>query len=120
MKSLSRRDRAVVAVFVVAQVVVASFFFASRWIEEGSHPVTEHRYSWQMYSTAGGETTYVGSTETGETVELSLEELPPVVRGVSYDYSVPRMLCEKNPGLVSVTRVAPEEGLEKFTEPLAC
>lgn len=106
--------------FVTLQVAVPALLLALRWELDGSHPVTEFRYSWQMYSSAGGSATYVGVDADGTRSTLPVTALPPVVRGIAYGDTVPRMLCERHGALVTVQRVTDEPGLEDDTEPYTC
>lgn len=116
---MKTRDRAVVTVFIGVQLLIPAALLAARTIDEGPHPVSEYRYSWQMYSAASSGD-YIGVDAAGAEQELSTTDLPPILRGVGYDYSVPQMLCEANPHLISVQRVTETEGLEAYTEAYAC
>ena len=116
---VSKRDRILVTLFVAAQILVPAGLLGLRWMNEGSQPTREYRFSWQMYSAAhGGD--YVGTTRDGNQESLNVYELPPVVRGIGYDDSVPRMFCEKNPELVQVQRQTQNEWLQDYTEPVTC
>lgn len=117
---MPRRDRVVVLAFVALHVTVPALLLALRWDLEGAHPVGEYRYSWQMYSTAGGSTAYVGVDADGRESTLSVSALPPVVRGIAYDDTVPRLLCERDDDLVAVVRVTGEPGLEDDAGRYAC
>lgn len=111
------RTRLLVLLFVSLQIALPTLLLAARWATNGSHPVDEYRFSWQMYSSAGGATTYAGVDADGRVRDLSVADLPPVVRGIAYDGTVPRLLCERHDGLVEVRRTVHEPGLEDGTFP---
>lgn len=120
--SLSRRDRILVALFVGIQIVIPAGLLGFRWVTQGSQPTFSFPFSWQMYSAEfrGKSVEYVGIDGAGKEVQLSTDELTPVLRAVAYDYSVPEMLCDANPGLVAVQRRTGVPALQDFTEVVAC
>ena len=102
-----RRGLAIgVAIFLAIQAGVPIYQLAARWIDEGSRPTREYKYSYQMYS-ATKQAEFVGLTADGVNVPLSTDDLPFILRTVTYGTSVAEMLCEANPELVSVSRVVP-------------
>ncbi len=117
--SISRRDRALVIFFVTIQIVVPTALLITRWVNEGSHPTSEYKFSWQMYSAAsGGE--YVGINGSGDEIPLKTSHLPIVIRGIGYGDTVPRILCKEDPTLMTVGRRMQGDALEQFTEPVIC
>lgn len=117
--SVSRLDCIVVILFVFIQFTVPLGLFIARWINEGWQPASEYKYSWQMYSAApGGD--YVGVTASGDEIPLSTSHLPVVIRGIGYNYAVPRMLCDADPSLAGVKRQTETVALKPFTELVEC
>lgn len=105
-RPIPRSVRIGVAIFLAIQISVPTYQLAARWIDEGSRPTREYKYSYQMYS-ATKQAEFVGLTAEGVNVPLSTDDLPPILRTVAYGTSVAKMLCEANPDIVSVVRVVP-------------
>lgn len=99
----SKTSRRIVAAFIAVQIAVPAAALAYRWVDEGSRPIREYPLSWQMYSSAGigG---YVGVTDTNQEVELSIADLPPVIRGVGYGPTVQELFCDTRTDLQLVRR----------------
>lgn len=121
-RPLSRRDRILVALFVGIQIFVPAALLGIRWVTEGSQPTFAFPFSWQMYSAefGGKSVDYVGIDDAGKEIALSTDRLPPVLRAVAYDDSVPEMLCDANPELVAVQRRTVVPALQDFTEVVSC
>lgn len=121
-RPLSRRNRVLVALFVGFQLLIPAGLLGFRWVTQGSQPTFSFPFSWQMYSAEfrGKSVDYIGIDGAGREIPLSTEELAPVLRAISYDYSVPRMLCHSNPGLIAVQRKTEVPALQDFTEVVAC
>lgn len=121
-RPISRRQRILVVLFVGIQILVPAGLLGYRWLTEGSQPTFAFPFSWQMYSAEfkGRSVEYVGIDEDGQETALSTDGLPPVLRAVAYDDSVPEMLCEANPNLVAVQRHTGVPELKDFTEVVSC
>ena len=107
---LSRTGKIVLAAFLVIQVSIPAYALVARWVNEGSRPGMEYRWSWQMYS-GSGSGSYEGTLADGSVVPLSDDGLPFVVRAINYGETVPQLLCDSDSDLVSVSRTSGKSGL---------
>lgn len=105
-RRMTRSTTIIVAAFLTVQIGLPVFQLAARWVEEGPQPGTEYLFSYQMYS-ANPMAHYYGVDERGVRTELSTQGLPLFVRAISYDDTVPKLLCTENPDLVTIERVKP-------------
>lgn len=113
-----KHTRRIVAIVVAVQVAIPLGMLAARWVNEGSQPVSEYPLSWQMYS-AVDSGTYVGNDGVND-IPLNSDDLPPFVRYAGYGPTVPEMLCEANPQLISVAHVPAEDLLADQTDVYSC
>ena len=102
--------RPLVVALAAAQLLLPASLLASRWVAEGSQPVSEYPASYQVYSTFA-EPSYTGVTADGTRRDLDEDALPVVVRRVGTGDVVPDRLCDRHPDLVAVERRrSPDDG----------
>jgi hypothetical protein len=96
--------RWLIVLIVAIQIAIPGYGLVSRWVHDGTFARSEALFSFQMYSLSSP-AGYAGVSADGTRTPLSTAGLPLVIRGINYGDTVPRLLCQANPGLSSVDRV---------------